>query len=136
MFSKEEEEKEKRSFQPNPKKRSTFPSSLKIQKREEFRLIYSRGEKHLSNSFSLFVLGNGFGKGRLGITVTKRVGKAFVRNRVKRMFREIFRKNRDKINENIDIIMHAKPEVANKSYWEIEKEFLLLLDRLAKKNEK
>jgi ribonuclease P protein component len=136
LFSKEEEEKENKSYLPNPKKKNTFPSSLKIQKREEFRLIYSKGEKHISNTFSLFILGNGYGKGRLGLTVTKRVGKAVERNRVKRIFREIFRKNKERINKNIDIVVHAKPEVVNKSYMEIEKEFLLMLDRLAKNNEK
>ncbi len=136
MFSKEEEERENKSYQPNPKKRNTFPSSLKIQKREEFRFIYSKGAKYSSDSFSLYVLGKGYGKGRLGITVTKRVGKATARNRVKRIFREIFRKNKEKLGKNLDIIMHAKPDVLKRSYREIEGEFLLLLDRLIQKDEK
>lgn len=136
MFSKEEEEREERSCQPNPKKKNTFPSSFKIQKREEFRLIYSKGVKHSSGSFSLFVLGNGYGKGRLGITVTKRVGKAHTRNKVKRIFREIFRKNKEKLGKNIDIIIHARPNAVNRTYWELEEEFLSLVETIKLKDDK
>ncbi len=135
MLLKGEGEKEGKNYQPNPKKKNTFPSSLKIQKREEFRIIYLKGERISSESFSLFVLGKGFGKGRLGITVTKRIGKASKRNKVKRIFREIFRKNREKLSEGIDIVVHAKPEVLNKNYWEIEEEFLSLAADISKKNE-
>lgn len=136
MFSKEEEEREEKSCQPNPKKRNAFPSSLRIQKREEFRLIYSKGVKHSSDSFSLFVLGSGYGKGRLGLTVTKRVGKAHKRNKVKRIFREIFRKNKEKLDQNVDIIIHARPDVVTKTYRELEKEFLSLIGTLKRKNDK
>lgn len=136
MFSKGEGESQDRNCRPNPRKRNAFPSSLRIQKREEYRLIYSKGKKISSDSFSLFMLGNGFGKGRLGITVTKRVGKANKRNKVKRIFREIFRKNKDRMSKDFDMIIHAKPVVLNKNYRELEKEILELMDGLSKKDEK
>jgi ribonuclease P protein component len=55
---------------------------------------------------------------RLGITVTKKVGGAVTRNRIKRIVREYFRTNRDSIQGTLDINIIAKKAVAGLTHAE------------------
>jgi ribonuclease P protein component len=50
---------------------------------------------------------------RLGVTVSSRVGNAVVRNRIKRLVREIFREWRQYLGAALDIVVIAKPDAAH-----------------------
>jgi ribonuclease P protein component len=67
-----------------------------------------KGSKVYNKYFILIYLPNENKKNRLGITVTKRVGKSVKRNKIKRYCREFFRLNKCTIPENIDINIIAK----------------------------
>ena len=69
----------------------------------------------------------------LGLTVPRRVGKAVARNRVKRRLREIFRRHRAELNPPMDIVVNVRPTVSERSYDELEREFLSSHRRLARK---
>ncbi|MEW5806922.1 MAG: ribonuclease P protein component [Acidobacteriota bacterium] len=135
MSSSGDEEKVERNCQPDRRPDERFPPSLRIRKKDDFRLIYSKGQKITSESFTLFILGQGIGKGRLGITVSKQLGKAHARNRVKRILREIFRKNKGRIGNKIDIIINARPGIREKKYSELSNELLLKLAPYSGKDE-
>jgi len=64
---------------------------------------------------------------RLGITATRKVGSAVVRNRLKRRTREIYRRW-DKRSQlpPLDIVLHLKPAAKNASFTELETEVLRL----------
>ncbi len=62
---------------------------------------------------------NGAPYSRLGITVPKRVGKAVRRNRIKRLVREFFRRNRHTLAESWDINIIAKNNASNATSREI-----------------
>jgi ribonuclease P protein component len=74
--------------------------------------------------FTLKVLDVGRGVSRLGIIVTKKVGNAVVRNRVRRVVREIFRKNLQKHSKNYDHLLIAKGAIVGVPYGKIEPEVL------------
>jgi ribonuclease P protein component len=59
---------------------------------------------------------------RLGIVVSKKVGTAVVRNRIKRYIRESFRKAKCSLNCKIDCVIIAKPSITRRSFQSIEKE--------------
>jgi ribonuclease P protein component len=60
---------------------------------------------------------------RLGITVTRKVGGAVVRNRVKRRLREIYRRWSDQPQlPALDIVIHAKPSAARATFSELATE--------------
>lgn len=53
---------------------------------------------------------------RLGITVTRKVGSAVVRNRIKRLVREAFRRQRTRFRPGLDMVWVAKRNAADVSY--------------------
>ncbi|MBI5183705.1 MAG: ribonuclease P protein component [Nitrospinae bacterium] len=81
----------------------------KILKRYEYKEIYNKGKKiSIDGLFTLYILKEGNSPPRIGIAVPKNVGGAVVRNRIKRIFREIFRLNKRSIIEGSDIVIVAR----------------------------
>jgi ribonuclease P protein component len=65
---------------------------------------------------------------RFGVTVSARVGNAVVRNRVKRVMREVFRQQRARLHPPLDIVVIAKPGADTLTYAQAAKEFARALD--------
>ena len=61
---------------------------------------------------------------RLGVIATKRLGNAVVRNRAKRLFRELFRRNQEAMPESCDLVVIPQPSIFDHSFAELEKLFL------------
>lgn len=70
------------------------------------------GTKIQDRNFIVIYFGGRFEKQRIGITVSKKIGNAIQRNKIKRLIREHFRMNRDKIAEFMDIHVIAKKKAA------------------------
>ena len=68
-----------------------FTDSLK--NNYEFRRLYSRGDSAAASRVVLYCRKNRGGSNRLGITVGTKIGKAVVRNKIRRRLREIYRTN-------------------------------------------
>lgn len=84
-------------------------------------------------SLVVFLLENDRGSPRLGVTVTRRVGHAVCRNRMKRRIREIFRRNRPAIQHGWDIVVNVKPGAPSVPVQTVEREFLEALRRAAER---
>jgi ribonuclease P protein component len=84
-------------------------------------------------SATLFLVPAEAGPARLGLTVTRRIGNAVVRNRLKRRFREIFRRNRDMFRKNLLIVVNVAPPAATMPFREMEREFLGAFTKAAAK---
>ena len=77
----------------------------KLKKRWEFQNAYHRGNKYWNRYFVIYVLNTDAKALRLGITVSKKVGKSVQRNRVKRLIREAFRQLRPKMEIGYDVVV-------------------------------
>lgn len=73
---------------------ATYPKSARLRKRAEFLQLSSAPHKATVRGFLVVWRENDLQMARLGITASRKVGCAVVRNRVKRYLREIFRHNR------------------------------------------
>jgi len=76
-----------------------FPKSKRLLKTKEFRLVFDEGSKKVSDSLVLLARKRNEAKenissphDRIGIIVSKKVGNAVTRNKIKRIIREHFRK--------------------------------------------
>lgn len=116
---------------PDPDQR--FPRSLRLTARRQFLAVYEGGYRVRSASFTLFGLRNDVGHCRLGITVTRKIGGAVVRNRVKRVVRDIFRRRRAEYDMPVDLVVNAHRSIVVRESRELEQELLSALRRLARK---
>ena len=109
-----------------------FPWHYRIVRGSEYRAVYDAGLKLHSERFVLFAKANTLGHHRLGITVSRKVGGAVVRNRVKRLFREIFRRSSVEIHPSFDIVLNAKRGCAEAGYRELRAEYLVAIGRICR----
>lgn len=97
----------------------------------EFRRVYSGGTPYYGRYIVLYKKKNKFERVRLGITATKKIGKACVRNRARRLIFESFRLFYDSIISDCDIVVIAKPSITEAKFFDVLKE----TERLMKKAE-
>ena len=77
-----------------------LPKDSRLRKSTEFRRVYAEGKRFDGRFMTVFVLPSKTESHKLGITASKKgIGKAFERNRAKRLLREAFRLSRAELNE-------------------------------------
>jgi ribonuclease P protein component len=64
---------------------------------------------------------------RLGVVIGRKLGKANVRNRAKRLLREAFRRNQHRIAKGLDLVLIARPSIVGLDYRAVEAHYLRLL---------
>ena len=95
--------------------RFCFTKADRIRNHSEFLRLSKIGKKIHNRHFVANFFPDRFQRTRLGITVTRKVGRATTRNRIKRFIREYFRLNRHIITGYWDINIVAKKKAANLS---------------------
>lgn len=97
----------------------------------QFRRVYEQGQKVHTPFFSAFFLKNDAGERRYGITVTRKIGGAVVRNRCKRRLREIVRKYElcPSYPEGFDLVLNVKPELAEAEFKKLQESFARMMSR-------
>ena len=105
-----------------------FSETLK--KNYEFRLVYNRGQSIGTKLLVVHTRRNRYGKNRVGITVSNKLGGAVVRNRVRRRLREIYRLNEDRLSPGWDIVVVARSSTVGAEYNAMEAAFLYACGKL------
>ncbi len=109
---------------------SSFPAKFKIKTPRDFRNILSKGTKNHSENFILYAKPNSLGFPRLGVSVGKRASASSVRrNRMKRVLREVFRRNKPAFSSN-DVVFVIKNDVSGKKFSELYSEIKKLAARI------
>ncbi|OGO20560.1 MAG: ribonuclease P protein component [Chloroflexi bacterium RBG_16_50_11] len=98
-----------------------------LNQKSQFDAVYDEGKSLAAKEIVLKTLPNGIGLSRFGFVVSRRVGKAVVRNRVKRRLREIARQT--PVKPGWDIIFIARVPAANADYVDLGKSVRKLLLR-------
>jgi ribonuclease P protein component len=108
----------------------------RLTKPSQYTLVYREGRSLANEYLVLRWRPNGLGLSRMGISVSRRVGNAVTRNRVKRLLRENLR--RIQVEASWDVVFIARPNVAGAGYVQVGKSVASLLSRagiLVKKND-
>lgn len=98
-----------------------------IRRRADFETAYKVGARVSGRFMSLFVTPTAHACARLGIAATRKMGSAVVRNRAKRLARELFR--HQKPSAGLDIIVVPRREFLDAPYTSLEREFGILVGR-------
>ena len=102
----------------------------KLRRRAEFTRVYERGTRWRARFMTCFALPNELGIPRLGIAASQKIGNAVVRNRAKRLVRELFRSH--KLLTGIDIVVIPRREMIDASWANLEADYRAALQRLCK----
>lgn len=97
----------------------------RLLKRADFSLCYDRGDKVHSRHFLAFIyLKEDQAFPRVGMAVTKKMGNAVARNRLKRLLREYCRRNQNSFPSTADIVITPKRHINpyTVTYCEVEKD--------------
>ncbi len=96
----------------------------RLRKPREFQYVYKNGRKWVGNYLLLIFVENNLPCSRIGIVVSKKVGRAVVRNKIKRRLREIVRLNIDKIPSGYDIVVISKKSAKMVSFWDLKEDLI------------
>lgn len=100
-----------------------------LKKNSDFKNCYNTGKSFVNKYLVLYLCGNGLGKNRVGISVSKKVGNSVVRHRVTRLIRETCRLHEHELSDGYDIVIVARVRAKETGFFIIEDSFL----RLARK---
>ena len=106
-----------------------FTQSLK--KNFQFRFVYNKGKSLANKYLVMYVIKNKryTDTNRLGISVSKKVGKSVVRSRVTRLIRESYRLSEESILKGYDIVVIARVSSSDATYHEIDRALLNLIKK-------
>jgi ribonuclease P protein component len=107
--------------------RFEYPRRERLTRTREYESVYRKGAKRVGREFVCYVARQA-GQGRkIGLAVSRKVGKAVVRNRIKRYLRQIYRTHRAEISEDIQVVFVARPAATELGYYECERAICRLL---------
>jgi ribonuclease P protein component len=114
------------------RRRRTWPRAVRLRKRREFLAVQGSGRTFHGQHFLVIVGPPVEPGGRLGITVTKRVGNAVTRNRIRRWVRELVRcaPGDQWVSRGRDIVVIAKASAAHARHAEVDDDLANLGARL------
>ena len=104
--------------------------SFRVKKEKDFNAIFQEGKSVANRKFVVYRLENSEQHFRVGLSVSKKLGNAVMRNQIKRRIRHVLITHKDQIIENLDFVVIARKGVEEMNYTEIEKNLLHVL-RLA-----
>lgn len=101
----------------------------RLTKRKEFAYIYKNGSKINSKNLSIVIVPSKKQDFRVGFSVNNKIGKAVVRNKIKRRLREIVKKQSKNIKNNQNFVIVAHPTILECDFHKMEEEVLFLLKK-------
>ena len=97
-----------------------------IKKNEDFKMVYQLGKSYANKYLVMYVKKSEAETGRIGISVSKKIGNSVVRHRIARLIRESYRLNKSKFHSGWDMIVVARQGAKGRNYFEINSAMLHL----------
>lgn len=102
-----------------------------LKKNYEFKNVLSKGKFFVGKYITIYIKDNNKNENFIGIAVNTKIGKAVRRNRIKRVIRESYRINKEKIKKGKDIVFlwNKSAKINDANFYNINKEMLEIFDK-------
>lgn len=111
---------------------------LRIKKNKDFQEAFKNGRSFANRQFVVYVLQKKEQEYfRIGLSVSKKIGNAVTRNRIKRYIRQAVFELKDRININVDYVIIARRPLAEMGFFEVKKslEHVLKVGKVLRKSQ-
>ncbi len=107
-------------------RRGKFPRSVRLLRHADFERVYKQGRRHFASHMTVFFLARGNDETkaaglRVGFTVSKALGGAVIRNRMKRRLREAVRLH-GVISAAMDVVINPKKSLLTVDFVDVQRE--------------
>lgn len=121
----------------HPAKSARFPRAIRVRRRADYLVVQERGRRFPGQHYLMLARRRSGADpapvpARLGITVSRKVGNAVQRNRVKRWVRESYRRLQGLTPGSLDLVVIARPSAATSGYQATARELDALLRKLSR----
>lgn len=106
-----------------------YTKSLKLNK--DFRKLYYRGKSCVCRNVVVYCMKSSTDSNRIGITCGKSVGKAVVRNRLKRLVRESYRLMEPDLQKGFDFVFVIRSRAVGKAFSDINRDMVYAMKKLS-----
>ena len=113
------------------KKKYKFKKINRLKSKKSFQLVYAKGRTVVDAMSVFYILPQEDDNVQIGLAVGKKLGCAVIRNRVKRLMREVFRIHQKKKKKGYHIVWMARRKLTKADYKTFERVFLRLAKRAA-----
>ena len=100
---------------------------FRVKKEKDFSAIFKEGKSFANRKFVIYRLENDEQHFRVGLSVSKKLGNAVMRNQIKRRIRHILIEHKNQLVENVDFVVIARKGIEILEYAEMEKNLLHVL---------
>ena len=100
---------------------------FRVKKEKDFNAIFKEGKSFANRKFVIYRLENDEQHFRVGLSVSKKLGNAVMRNQIKRRIRHILIEHKNQLVENVDFVVIARKGVEILDYAEMGKNLLHVL---------
>ncbi|MFW6030819.1 MAG: ribonuclease P protein component [Halanaerobiales bacterium] len=99
-----------------------------LKKNSEFKKVYTRGKSIATRNLVLYYFPNNLDTNKLGLSISKKIGNAVIRNKIRRRVKEIIRLKED-LKKGYDLIFIARKPIVKLDYNGIKKDIDKLIKR-------
>jgi len=108
-----------------------FTKAERISLKRDYDRAFREGRPFRTRQMTVFAVPNGLAHARLGLTVSRKIGKAVCRNLVKRRLREAFRLNKHLLTVPCDLVVLPMPGFRDVSFAEVEDRLKRIIVRVS-----
>ncbi|HEY3373977.1 MAG TPA: ribonuclease P protein component [Candidatus Aquicultor sp.] len=91
---------------------------------KDYQEVYKAGTSKANRDLVVYFMRRDGGTLRIGFSVSRKVGSAVTRNRIRRLLKEAIRGNAANIKKGYDVVIIARQPIKGKSFHEVEKTFI------------